>query len=117
MPAECSAKYLSELSLEALSLLVGGGKHSSIEPKLWHICLRPSKVQLAALLLLLSQVHLQALPYCFIDVRPAEEAAAAPLAAWVAPAVNIPGELMQLIVAAAAAAAAGRWMRDSSRDG
>jgi hypothetical protein len=38
------------------------------------------------------QVHLQPIPFYIIDVRSPEEAAAAPLAQWVAPAVNIPGK-------------------------
>jgi len=37
------------------------------------------------------QVHLNAIPYYVIDVRSTDEAAAAPLAPWVAPAVSIPG--------------------------
>lgn len=73
--------------LECCSL--GDGKQVTLN----HRDAPPSSSNLATVTFVVVrlQVHLNAIPYYVIDVRSTEEAAAAPLAPWVTPAVSIPG--------------------------
>lgn len=122
LPLDSSSKYFAELSLETIALLVslcmkqtcnlGAYKTacmifgSGALPPTINTFRTSAQVVIAGsfyccAIAVAPQVHLQPIPYYSIDVRTPEEAAAAPLAQWVTPAVNIPGDPLDIINAKA----------------